>query len=192
MVIAAVGEFMAEFPKELCNFLMSFVFGKDERCLAEIIAAPIVKKRLGNEAPTSDDKHREYHVIFEGSEANTYKEEVTMAHFAFEELQNLLLCHGFTQEIFYDSFLLFMLQKLESWSEDPERFLESSSLKTACQVLMGLYIVGSVKKEGSCSEILTKFAEFHGKLVAYKASNSVTLNCILQSHLSAVLWVCDV
>ena len=189
MIITSIGEFYARFSKELCNFFMSFVIGKDEKSLIDV-PEKLVEGKSQRRGVLLNEKRMEYAVIFESSDANTYKEEVTLAHFAFEELQSLILRHEFDEEVLHSSFIGYISHTLETWSEDPRRFLDSSNVKTACHVLMGFCIVCSLKEGVTTSKVLEIFTKFHTKLGEYMVSKSVTLNCILQSHLTTACWFC--
>lgn len=189
MIITSIGEFYARFSKEVCNFLVSLVIGRDENSLTGV-PGTFIEDKPPRSGMLLNEKRMEYAVIFESSDANTYKEEITLAHLAFEELQNFILRHGLDEEILHSSFICYISHTLETWSEDPRRFLDSSKLKTACQVLMGLCIVCSLKEGCTSSRVLETFTQFHTKLGEYMVNKSVTLDCILHSHLTAACWVC--
>jgi len=191
LIIASLREFYDEFPEHIYNFLLSFVIGRYEKFEVDASENSIAHKHPVTRMQI-EERQIEYAVIFEQGEANSYKEELSLAHFAFEELQNLMLRHTFSPQILNASFLVYVAQTLDDWSEDPERFLNPSNLKTACQLLMGLCIVGSLYNPDSFCKIAEKFANFRKKLDEYLTCKPFNLNCILQSHLSTACWSCGI
>ena len=191
MIITSIREFYDEFPELIYNFLLSFVIGGWEKFESNASESSLVHKLPVAEMQIKESQ-LEYAVIFEQSEANSYKEELSLAHFAFEELQNLMLRHAFDPQILNAGFVVYAEQTLDDWSEDPDRFLNPSNLKSACQLLMGLCIVGSLYNADSFCNVVKKFANFCKKLDEYFAGKPFCLNCILQSHFATACWWCGI
>lgn len=188
MTITAIARFYSEFSKQVCSFLLSIVIGKEEESASAVSENSESDNILRCDETPPAEKQVELAVIFEQSEANTFKEALTLGHFAFEELQNLVICNGLDLVDLPKSFVRYISQKVKEWIKDPKRFLGTSQLKTSCQLLMGILLLTSFEKRDDFSEIIEDLTLFHKKLRQYCDSNSVVMNVALQSHLRHIVW----
>ena len=189
MLITSVTSYYSEFCDALCNFLMSLLIGKEEQNMM-IFSENSLSDNLPGNRIQCNEKKMDHAVIFEQSEANTYKEDLTLGHIAFEELQNIILFQDVNGKVLNHGFLLFISQIIKEWTEEPSRFFENFQIKTSCQVLMALSILSSLNKEGNFSNALEAFSKFYKNLVKTAFARSVAPNYTLKSHLTATCWVC--
>lgn len=186
MTITTIARYYSAFCMEVCNFFMSLMLGmEEEHSLSASKTSAAKRLRTG-------EKQLEYALIFEHSEANTYKEDLTLAHIVLEEMQNCVFCEGFNPQQLHGLFAIDISEKMKDWTLNPAKFMEPCHLKPACQFLMGICIFSSFNSRGTFSSILEDFIEFSNKLVEHNLENSVKMNYTLQAHFNAAKWACNI
>ena len=173
---------------ETCNFLMSLTIG----CSADDICLITEKTRLLKSKESSRTEATERAVIFQQGDANTFFEELTISHIAFEELQTMTCLHSLEPNILVEQFPRYVSLSLGEWSRDIAKFYSISQVTKSCQIIMGLCVLLSMDVEGRFLQLKEDFRMFCRKLdQCLIDGHGLITSGILLNHLNAARWLCS-
>lgn len=137
--------------------------------------------------PTAD-----YAIVFEQAEStNTYIEELTVGHLAFEELQSLIVVKQRSPGLVSHHLIAYLWLNVRSWIQDLEQFLSKDCFKQSCHVLMAIFMVFCIEERGSGATLLGGFKMFSTVLDNGLAHNLVFQNTALYNHFMNIRLLCE-
>ena len=188
LIIKTVSNFYKNHQMETCNFLMSLTIG----CSADDICLITEKARLLKSKESSRNDATQRAVIFRQGDANTYFEELTTSHIAFEELQTMICLHSLGPNTLDEHFPRYVSLSLKKWSHDIAKFYSISEVTKSCQIIMGLCVLLSMDLEGRFLQLREDFRMFCRKLdQCLKDGHGFITSGILLNHLNVARWLCS-
>ncbi|XP_065068147.1 tRNA (32-2'-O)-methyltransferase regulator THADA-like isoform X1 [Rhopilema esculentum] len=189
VIIKSLSGLYSDLPEKVCNFFMSLILGKSADFISLIADMPPSEEHPKIHALGEKDKENGV-VVFEEGEANSYKEDLTLGHIVFEEIQNMICLKNLGPKLISRGYAKYIKLAINKYINIPNLFLARSEMKTSCQIIMGFCILLALDTDAAFLQTKKDFCTLCRKIDLLLSEGYTIENYALVSHLQTAKWIC--
>ena len=189
IIIKSLSGLYSDMPEKVCNYFMSLILGKSADFVSLIADVPPSEERPKIHVLGEEDKENGA-VVFGEGEANSYKEDLTLGHIAFEELQNMICLKNLGPKFISKGYATYIKLAINEYIDNPNLFLAKSEMKTSCQIIMGFCILLALDTDAAFLQTKKDFCTLCRKINLALSEGFTIENYALISHLQTAKWIC--